>query len=171
MPEASHTWQETMEAIQEKMQDNQENMDAIQENIEAMVEAIQDKVSLRWMSASQEVMEAIQEQMEAMIKTGQEQMRAKVKASLEEMKAGHENMEAARNSIWSKLDKTIKNRVEDILSCVDQQTQGLYEVLNVKIEELQLGLQMSLDMWTGRLCEEIADTKSSTSGSEEHRLR
>jgi calcineurin-like phosphoesterase len=70
-------------------------------------------------------------------------------------------MEAAINSIWSELEETINNQVEDILASVNQGTQGLHKELNMKIET-QLGLQvvtMSLDTWTQHLHEEIMDTK------------
>jgi gas vesicle protein len=72
--------------------------------------------------------------MEATIKTGQERMRA-------EIKVGQENMESAINSIWSKLQETIKNQVEEILSSVDQWTHSLHKELNVKIKEMQPDLQ------------------------------
>jgi hypothetical protein len=84
-------------------------------------------------------------------------------ASQEEMKttvrASQEKMEVAVSFVWYRLEETIKNPVEDALASVDQWTQGLLEELNVKVEEMQLGLQTSLDMWTQSLCEEIADTK------------
>jgi hypothetical protein len=41
----------------------------------------------------------------------------------------------------SELEETIKNWVEDVLSSVNKRTQNLCEELNVKIEEMQLGLQ------------------------------
>jgi hypothetical protein len=49
-------------------------------------------------------------------------------------------MEAATNSIQSELEKIVKNCVH-ILVPVDQWAQGLYEELNIKTEETQLGLQ------------------------------
>jgi hypothetical protein len=57
--------------------------------------------------------------------------------------------------------------VEGILVSVNQQTQGLCEELNAKIEERHLILQTSLNMQTMKLlrgghkdlCEEIADIK------------
>jgi hypothetical protein len=82
-------------------------------------------------------------------------MRAEIKASQEEMKGGleemkatvwvsQENMEAAISSIQSKIGETIKNPVEDILSSVDQWTQGLCQEHNKKIEETQLDLQAEM---------------------------
>jgi hypothetical protein len=41
------------------------------------------------------------------------------------MDVHQEKMEAMIPSIWSKLEETIKHRVEDVLSCVSQRTQGL----------------------------------------------
>jgi hypothetical protein len=71
-------------------------------------------------------------------------------------------MEAAINSIQSKLEETIKNMVENILAFVDQWTQDLSKELNVKTEDSQLGLQamtMSFDVLTKSLCEEVVDKK------------
>jgi gas vesicle protein len=82
--------------------------------------------------------------MEAMIKLGQEQRRPEIKTSLEEMKT-------TTNSIQSKLEDTIKNHAEDVLSSVNQQ-------LKEKVEETNLGLQTamtSLNMQTKSLCEKI----------------
>jgi hypothetical protein len=39
------------------------------------------------------------------------------------------------------MKETIKNRVVDALSSINQRTQGLCEKLNAKIEEMQLGFQ------------------------------
>jgi hypothetical protein len=49
-------------------------------------------------------------------------------------------MEAAVHSIGSELEETIKRRVEDVLLCVDQKTQGLRKELNETIEETQVAL-------------------------------
>jgi heme exporter protein D len=98
------------------------------------------------MEAIQEKMKANQEKTEAMIKPSLEQMRTEIKASQEAMKGGleemkatarasEEKMEAMINAIWFKIGETIKNLVEDILSSVNQQTQGLREEHNKKIEE------------------------------------
>jgi hypothetical protein len=67
----------------------------------------------------------------------------------------------ARNSIWSKLEETVKNRKDDMLSFIDQGTQRLREELNVMFEEKQLGLQavtMSPDMRTKNFHEEFDET-------------
>jgi hypothetical protein len=48
--------------------------------------------------------------------------------------------------------------VEDVLSPIDQWTQGLHEELNTEIEKTQLGLQAvttSLNMWTKNLRKEL----------------
>jgi hypothetical protein len=61
-------------------------------------------------------------------------------------------MEAALNSIQSELEKTIRNQVDDVLAYVDQQTQGLHEELNAKLEEKQLVIQTSLNTQNRRHC-------------------
>lgn len=63
--------------------------------------------------------------------------------------------------IQSKLEETIKHRVEDVLSCVNQTTQGLHEELT-DISETQIDLQVVktfIDMWTGSLQGDITDTR------------
>jgi RNase adaptor protein for sRNA GlmZ degradation len=73
-----------------------------------------------------------------------------------------EMMEAAIQSIRSKLKETIKHRVEDVLSCVDQKAQGLHKELAEKIDETQVDLQAirtSVDMRTRSLLETITDTR------------
>lgn len=63
--------------------------------------------------------------------------------------------------IQSKLEETIKHRVEDVLSCVNQTTQGLHEKLT-DISETQIDLQVVktfIDMWTGSLQGDITDTR------------
>jgi hypothetical protein len=74
----------------------------------------------------------------------QEEMKAK-------MDIHQEKMQATIPSILSKSEET-KHRVEDILSCLDQKTQGLYKELTKKTDETQVDLQvvkMSTDTWTG----------------------
>jgi hypothetical protein len=73
-----------------------------------------------------------------------------------------------------KLEETIRNRVDDVLSSVDWWTQYLCKEPNMKIEGMQLGLQaltMSLYTWARSPHEEILDTKFLTSGSKEHKSR
>jgi actin-like ATPase involved in cell morphogenesis len=48
----------------------------------------------------------------------------KMEACHKQMKAHQENMEAAIHFIQSKLEETIKLRVEDVQACVDHRTQG-----------------------------------------------
>jgi CRISPR/Cas system CMR subunit Cmr6 (Cas7 group RAMP superfamily) len=109
------------------------------------------------------------------MRTGQEQTRAETKASQMEMsviqekmetvlKNGQEEMKVMTSSIQPELEETIKQRVEDNLSSVDQWTQGLRKELKEKIEQTQLGLQTSFDMRTRDLREEIANGKGSNSG-------
>jgi hypothetical protein len=62
-------------------------------------------------------------------------------------------MEVAIHSIWSELEETIKHRAEDVLSCVDQKTQGPRRELTEKIDETQVDLQatrISVDTRTKR---------------------
>jgi hypothetical protein len=89
----------------------------------------------------------------------------------EEIKSGHaemkstvsaiqEKMEATIYSIWSELEETIKHRLEDVLSCVNQKTQGLHSELN-EIEETRVALQAvktSLDLQTKSLQATLAET-------------
>jgi BMFP domain-containing protein YqiC len=58
-----------------------------------------------------------------------------------ELSASQEMMEAAINSIQSELEETIKNQMDNVLSSVNQWTQGIRKELNTKIEEMQLSLQ------------------------------
>jgi hypothetical protein len=51
-----------------------------------------------------------------------------------------EKMEVAIHSIRSELEETIKYRVEDVLACVDQKTQGLHKELTEKINETHVDL-------------------------------
>jgi hypothetical protein len=70
----------------------------------------------------------------------------------------HQEMETAIHSIRSKLKETIKHRTEDVLSCVDQKTQGPRKQLTEKIDETQVDLQAirtSVDMRTKSLQETI----------------
>jgi hypothetical protein len=53
------------------------------------------------------------------------------------MKARQEKTEAAMHSIQSKLEETIKHRVEDVLVGAYQRTQNLRKELNEKIDETQ----------------------------------
>jgi hypothetical protein len=69
-------------------------------------------------------------------------------------------MKATINSIQSELEQTIKNLVEDILTSINQQTKCLHEELHMKMEEKQVELKTSLDMWTRNLCKEVADTRT-----------
>jgi flagellar biosynthesis chaperone FliJ len=78
---------------------------------------------------------------------------ARTESTQEEMKAKmdihQEKMEAAINSIRTELEETIKHQVEDILSYVDQKSQGLFKELTEKIDETQVNLQTirtSVDM-------------------------
>jgi hypothetical protein len=71
----------------------------------------------------------------------QEEMKAK-------MDIHQEKMEAAIHSIRSELEETIKHSVEDVLLCVDQETQSLRKELTEKTDETQVDLQavkVSLD--------------------------
>jgi hypothetical protein len=58
--------------------------------------------------------------MDSAIKSGQEETKATVITS-------QENIQTAINSIWSSLKETIEKQAEDMLLCVDPQTQYLCE--------------------------------------------
>jgi uncharacterized membrane-anchored protein YhcB (DUF1043 family) len=92
------------------------------------------------------------------------------------------------NSVHAEMEETIKHRVDDVLTSVDLQTQGLCkeldskmegiqlelqvvtasldvrtqslrDVLSARIEETQRDLEMSFGTRTGSLYEEMTDTK------------
>jgi hypothetical protein len=44
------------------------------------------------------------------------------------------------DSVWSGLEQTIKDQVEDVLVPTDQQTQGLHKELDARIGKMQLEL-------------------------------
>jgi ElaB/YqjD/DUF883 family membrane-anchored ribosome-binding protein len=76
------------------------------------------------------------------------------------MKNSQEETDAAIHSIQSELEETIKHRLEDVLACVDQRTQGLCKELKQKIDETKVDLQAvktSIDTWTGRFKGNITD--------------
>jgi hypothetical protein len=71
-------------------------------------------------------------------------------------------MEAAIHSIRSELEEIIRHRVEDVLSCVNQETQGFRKELTEKTDEKQVDLQdirTSVDTRTKNLLETITDTR------------
>jgi hypothetical protein len=91
---------------------------------------------------------------------------ARTESTQEEIKSKMDihqgKMEAAIHSIQSELEEAIKHRVEYILSCVDQKTQGLRKELTEIIDETQVDLQAietSVDMWTKSLLETITDIR------------
>jgi hypothetical protein len=63
-------------------------------------------------------------------------MEAMIKCSQKETKA-------TIGFVWPHLEETIKNRVEDVLPFVDQQTQSPRKELDARIGETQLELQTS----------------------------
>jgi Skp family chaperone for outer membrane proteins len=75
-------------------------------------------------------------------KTNQARADANLREMKEEMKSKMDIHQAKKgatiHSIQSESEETIKHRVEDILSCVDQKTQGLHEEFAEKIDETQL---------------------------------
>jgi hypothetical protein len=71
-------------------------------------------------------------------------------------------MEAAICSIRSELEETIKHWLEDILSCVDQKTQGLHKELTKKFDKTHVDFQAiktSIDTRTNSLLKTITDTR------------
>jgi hypothetical protein len=84
------------------------------------------------------------------------QEKIKVKTDIHE-----EKMEAAIHFIWSEFE-TIKHRVEDVLSCVDQKMKGLRKELTQKTDETQVdseAIRTSVDTRTNSLLETITDTR------------
>jgi translation elongation factor EF-G len=91
---------------------------------------------------------------------------ARTESTQEEMKAKmdihQEKMEAAVHSIRSELEETVKHWVEDVLSCVNQKTQGFHKELIEKIDETQVTLQAvktPLDTQMNSLQETLADMR------------
>jgi hypothetical protein len=58
----------------------------------------------------------------------------------------------------SELEETIKDRMEDVLASIYQQTQCPHKELDSRIEETQRDLEISLGTRTWSLHEEIAET-------------
>jgi hypothetical protein len=90
----------------------------------------------------QDEMDANIEEIKGDIKTNQaklEAMQAKTDANVKEMKAKmdihQEKIEATIHSIRSELEETIKYRVEDVLSCVNQKRQGIRKELAGKTDK------------------------------------
>jgi predicted nucleic acid-binding Zn-ribbon protein len=117
------------------------------------------------LKAMKEMMDASQAKMLAEMKqeirAGQEHLKEEMKAHLEEVTARleaiqdkmetnqakmdmQEKMEAAIHSMWSELEDTIKYRMEDIQSCVNQEMQGLHKELIEQFEVLPYKLPLSL---------------------------
>jgi hypothetical protein len=114
-------------------------MNAMEESIEAKADA-----SLEGLEAK---MDSHHDKFEVLRGTLVSQMdiyQAKTQSTQEEMKAKmhihQEKMEALVHFLRSELEETIKHWVEDILSCVDQNTQGLHKELTEKIVETQVDL-------------------------------
>jgi hypothetical protein len=110
-----------METKQERMEANQEKMDARTDANKEKFEVLQGTFA-SWMVIHQTRKMCSQEEMKA------------------KMDICQEKMEAAIHSIQFKLEETIKHWVEDILSRVEQKTQGLYKELTEKIDETQVDL-------------------------------
>jgi hypothetical protein len=70
---------------------------------------------------------------------------ARTVSTQEEMKAKmdihQEKVETTIHSVRSQLEEIIKYRVEDVLSCVDQRTQGLRKELREKTEETRVDVR------------------------------
>jgi predicted nucleotide-binding protein (sugar kinase/HSP70/actin superfamily) len=96
-------------------------MDANQANIGAEIKTIRENIKedmKAQVSSFAFLMDANQEKMKEKFKSGQKEM-------ISTASAIQGKMEAAIHSIRSELEKIIKHRVEDVLSCVDQKKQGL----------------------------------------------
>jgi hypothetical protein len=136
-----------LEANHEKMD---AKIDSSQEKMEARIDSNNEKFEvlrgsfISWMDIHQARTVSAQEEMEA------------------RMGIHQEKMEATVHSTWSESKETIKHRMEDVLSCVDQKKQGLCNQLTEKIDETQVDLQAvktSISTWTGSLKGDITDTR------------
>jgi (p)ppGpp synthase/HD superfamily hydrolase len=108
------------------------------------------------------MLEAYQEELCAQIKAGNTEMKVGKEEIKTIVRASQKNMDAAINSIRSELEKTIKNRMEDILATVGQGAQGLHEEVNAKPEETKPGshgVTLTFHMSTKNLRKETEDTK------------
>jgi hypothetical protein len=72
--------------------------------------------------------------LQAMTQSTQEEMEAN-------MNIRQAKMEATIHSIRSELEEAIKHQVRDVLSCVDQKTQGLREEVTETTDETWVNLQ------------------------------
>jgi DNA anti-recombination protein RmuC len=83
--------------------------------------------------------------------------REKKDEKFEEMKitltTNQEKMKARINAIRSEFELTIKHRVENVLSSLDQRKQDLRKELDARIEAMQRGIEKSLDTPTRNLYE------------------
>jgi hypothetical protein len=144
-----------------KMQPNKERTEAKMEINQVNVNTTQEKMSSK-IDANNEKFEVLRGTLVSRMDIHQ----ARTESIQDEMKAKmdihQKKMEAAKHFTRSELEETIKLRVEDVLSCVDQKTQGLLRELTEKIHETQVDLQAvkkSLDTRTKSLQETLADTK------------
>jgi hypothetical protein len=91
--------------------------------LEAMIQNNQEKMVAK-IEANNEKFEVLQSPLVSQMDIHQ----ARTEPTPEEIKAKMDihqgKMEAAVHSIWSELEETIKYRVEDVLPCVIQKTQG-----------------------------------------------
>jgi hypothetical protein len=78
------------------------------------------------------------------------------------IKCSQEETKAATNSDRSELVETMKHRVQGVLSCADQKTQGLLTQMTERINETQVDLQAIrtyFDIRENSLFETITDTR------------
>jgi hypothetical protein len=116
-----------------KMETNQERMDVKidfnQEKMEAMIDANNGKFEVLQGTLISRV-----DIYQVRTMSSQEKMKAK-------MDIHQEKMEATSHSIRPELEETIRDRVEDVLLCVNRKTQSLQKELTEKIDETQMDLQ------------------------------
>jgi predicted nuclease with TOPRIM domain len=85
------------------------------------------------MDANQAEMKAMQHKMgtnETKADTDRKEIK-NIETNQAKMDIHQEKMEATIHSIWPALEETNRHRVEDVLLCVNQKTQGLYKELTI----------------------------------------
>jgi hypothetical protein len=89
-------------------------------------------------------------------KTNRDEMKQETRAGQEHMqemiRANHEKTEAAIHSMRLELEETIRYRIENVMTRVNQETQSLQKELTEKIDKRQVELQavdVSLDAHQG----------------------
>jgi hypothetical protein len=116
-----------------KIKTNREEMRTNQEEMTARLEAL--------IVANNENFEVLRSALVSRMDIHQTRTESTQKEMKVKIDIHQEKMESTVHSIRSELEETIKHRVEDVLSCVDQNTQDLRKELNEKTDKTKVELQ------------------------------